>query len=186
MFDPHRTRRSDSRYYTRKGQVLQASLVNTNPVIDQRLVPIYKNYILKNGIIPPPPQPLPIKGIRILDIIPIKNYNLSVMNKSTDPTVNINLIFPDQQYRMFVCIWQDKSGNHNLKTYLFQGTAAETIQNNVKCYYAAFASPKENLTPDEYESLHKGLIIDDDKDDKLLVTMNQHSLSMMPNILISI
>lgn len=51
MFDPHRTRRSDNRYYTRKGQVIQASRVNTKPIIDQRLVPVYKQYLINNGLI---------------------------------------------------------------------------------------------------------------------------------------
>ncbi|AXK90325.1 hypothetical protein [Bo-Circo-like virus CH] len=57
MFDPHRTRRSDKRYYTRKGQVRQASRVNTKPIIDQRLVPVYKNYLITNNLISPPPPP---------------------------------------------------------------------------------------------------------------------------------
>lgn len=59
MFDPHRTRRSDKRYYTRKGQVIQASRVNTKPIIDQRLVPVYKNFLIMNNLIPntPPPPP---------------------------------------------------------------------------------------------------------------------------------
>lgn len=59
MFDPHRTRRSDKRYYTRKGQVIQAGPVNTKPIIDHRLVPVYKNYLITNNLIdvPPPPEP---------------------------------------------------------------------------------------------------------------------------------
>lgn len=66
MFDPHRTRRSNRRYFTRKGQVLQANRVDTSPVIDQRLVPVYRNYLIQNGLAysqppvpPPPPQKYP-------------------------------------------------------------------------------------------------------------------------------
>lgn len=66
MFDPHRTRRSDKRYYTRKGQVIQAGKVNTKPIIDQRLVPVYKNYLITNNLIsPPPPPPTPSTKITI-------------------------------------------------------------------------------------------------------------------------
>lgn len=51
MFDPHHTRYSNRKYYTRKGQVIQAKRID-NPVgVEDRLVPMYKNYLLKNKLI---------------------------------------------------------------------------------------------------------------------------------------
>lgn len=51
MFDPHHTRYSNRKYYTRKGQVIQAKRID-NPVgIEDRLVPMYKKYLLKNKLV---------------------------------------------------------------------------------------------------------------------------------------
>lgn len=51
MFDPHRTRDSNKRYYTRKGQVIQARRVDAPLGIEGRLVPMYRDFILKNKLI---------------------------------------------------------------------------------------------------------------------------------------
>lgn len=61
MFDPHRTRKSNKKYYTRKGQIIQAKRTNKsdNVVIEPMLVDKYKKYILDNNLIPPPPVPPP-------------------------------------------------------------------------------------------------------------------------------
>lgn len=73
MFDPHRTRRSDRRYYTRKGQVIQANRVDTQPVIAQRLVPVYKDYLFKNNLAyPSPPAPPPPPSIYPYTITSVK------------------------------------------------------------------------------------------------------------------
>lgn len=51
MFDPQRTRYSNKRYYTRKGQVIQAKRVDAPLGIESRLVPMYKEYLVKNHLI---------------------------------------------------------------------------------------------------------------------------------------
>ena len=63
MFDPQRTRYSNRKYYTRKGQVIQAKRIDAPLGIESRLVPMYKNYLLKNhlissGDLPPAPPPV--------------------------------------------------------------------------------------------------------------------------------
>lgn len=58
MFDPHRTRQSNRRYFTRKGQVIHAKLVNPPIRIDRDTAEIYKEYLIKNHMInlnPPAP-----------------------------------------------------------------------------------------------------------------------------------
>lgn len=61
MFDPHRTRSYDKRYYTRKGQVIQAKRVDSLKGVQRNLIPMYKEYMIKNNLIsvtpPPPPEP---------------------------------------------------------------------------------------------------------------------------------
>lgn len=189
MFDPHRTRRSDSRYFTRKGQVLQASRVNTNPVIDQKLVPIYKNYILKNGLIPkpeaPPVQPIPIKGISIMFASDnIDNYPFKNMTKSTNPTVNISTM-TGSAARYLICFWEDTSGNHKFLTYAQgeQTTITETITNNVICYWRVLPLPS-GITVDNYPSYPKGLITD--TNDEIVIWLDNKSMTVKPAIPLSI
>lgn len=145
MFDPHRTRRSDRRYYTRKGQVLQASRVNVNPTIDQRLVPIYKNYLIKNNLltVPPPPTPPPqSQKIKPVGIVvthqPTKEtiyYPFTEFTFSTEETININLTTPDDVYHALLIFQQKKDGSFEFITFPYTGTLEYTIQNNAKCYY---------------------------------------------------
>lgn len=90
MFDPHRTRRYDKRYYTRKGQVIQASRVNTKPIIDQRLVPVYKDHIIKNGLIDMTDIPHDIPTIDAYVFSDYSNLNyIRRMDLTTSP-VTIN------------------------------------------------------------------------------------------------
>jgi hypothetical protein len=83
MFDPHRTRRYDKRYYTRKGQVIQASRVNTKPIIEQRLVPVYKDFLIKNGLVDVTDVPHDVPTIDSVvfsdfsSAYPIKRFNLT-------------------------------------------------------------------------------------------------------------
>lgn len=65
MFDPHGTRKTNKKYYTRKGQIIQAKRTNrTNDVvIEPMLVDKYKKYILDNNLIPKPPVPPPVRLI---------------------------------------------------------------------------------------------------------------------------
>lgn len=68
-YDPHATRRSHQRKYTRKGQVIQAKLVNTPRTIESNLVPMYRQFFINNpqyGIGPPrPPSKIPIDSLVI-------------------------------------------------------------------------------------------------------------------------
>lgn len=146
MFDPHRTRRSDSRYYTRKGQILQASRVNTNPVIDQRLVPIYRNFIIKNNLLPPPivpASPNKIGGVFIkYGESDIMKFALSSMTLDTSQTVNIDLPLAYGAKGSIIAIYEDNAGTLHLK--FSGGTAPQSgtwtlkmkIEGNVKCRYA--------------------------------------------------
>lgn len=65
MFDPLRTRKNNKKYYTRKGQIIQAKRTNKsdNVVIEPMLVDKYKKYILDNNLIPKPPVPPPARII---------------------------------------------------------------------------------------------------------------------------
>ena len=141
MFDPHRTRRSNSRYFTRKGQVIQASRVDVSPVIDQRLVPLYQNYIVKNGLLDPPPPPTPstypITSIKLHIPQTVYEVNLSEMQVSTEPSFVIqgNTTRPNQA---LIVLSEDENGNHNFGFNCFaaQGAAYNfPVSNNVKCYY---------------------------------------------------
>lgn len=175
MFDPHRTRRSDYRYFTRKGQVLQASRVNTQPVIDQRLVPIYKQYLLNNALISPNPifVPFKITGFRIDDV----RYTIE-SPYYTDLTVNINFVADGQYGNYYIIFYKDTSGNYNLTT----GTVASgktfnyDVPNNVKLIwmYYQFNSPSEITA---FSSWIKGICIGKDKTDLIIATGNNIALS---------
>ena len=108
MFDPHRTRRSDRRYFTRKGQVLQASRVNTKPVIEQRLVPVYQDYLELNGFvnIPRPVDPFSRKviGISFNNV----KYPFSEMNKTTDPSVTLTYHGAGLSAGVLMYFWEDE------------------------------------------------------------------------------
>nr|QRV61601.1 hypothetical protein [Circular ssDNA virus sp.] len=144
MFDPHRTRRSDRRYYTRKGQVLQANRVNIAPIIEQRLVPIYKDYLIKNSLLPSVPIPPPVIT---LDGIAISDYNsgdnvhqlpFSDMTLSTEPTIDVPLTPPPQHTMFAAAFYQDTAGNFNFKVVTvsaYPATGTLHIENNAKCRY---------------------------------------------------
>ena len=69
MFDPHRTRRNDRRYYTRKGQVLQAKRTEVPFSIEPNKVDAYKEYIIKNNLFSFPPVPPSPSTIISIDAI---------------------------------------------------------------------------------------------------------------------
>ena len=149
MFDPHRTRRSDYRYYTRKGQVLQASRVNVNPVIDQRLVPIYKNYLLKNNLVnstpqPPPPTPPPPQPQNSIKPIGIAvNYNSTstiTYYPFTEFTYDTRISFtiaasPLSEYNALMIFQQMNDQSFRFLTTVFTGSYSYSITKNYKCYY---------------------------------------------------
>lgn len=137
MFDPHRTRRSDRRYYTRKGQVLQASRVNTQPVIEQRLVPVYKQYLINNNLVPKEPSPFP--PIKIIGVrVGTKDYNFDqgVVHwyTETDTSFTINAQNTNQ-YGSFVCVFYlNTDGYYKLqfKQYAPNSPISINITDNVK------------------------------------------------------
>lgn len=65
VYDPHRIFSSNSSHRRHKGQVIQSRLVDRPVTIDKRLVPIYRDFLLSNGLIslPPPPPPPLVDGI---------------------------------------------------------------------------------------------------------------------------
>lgn len=142
MFDPHRTRRNDRRYYTRKGQVIQASRVDVNPIIDQRLVPIYKNYIIKNGILKSdaPPSPSPSN---IIDGIIFKNSSndnryLSFPNFDLSYATTVTISGSSTDSPAYVFIFNiDLSGNFHIQINFYQSSTAYniTINDNAICLY---------------------------------------------------
>lgn len=137
MFDPHRTRRSDYRYYTRKGQVLQASRVNINPVIDQRLVPIYKNYLLKNNLVQSPIQAIKPIGIAIaFHSLEINYYPFTEFNVSTKETFGIELSSGSTLSALLI-FQQKTDGSLQFIGMTFSGNIGYSIENNTKCYYKA-------------------------------------------------
>lgn len=137
MFDPHRTRRSDYRYYTRKGQVLQASRVNVNPTIDQRLVPIYKNYLIKNNLINPPPPKIKPIGVAIEgNGQEIEYHPFNTFQVSTDVRFNINKILQTgDPPHACLCIRQRTDGVIIFFVFPFSTQMSYLIDNNVLCYY---------------------------------------------------
>lgn len=69
IYDPHRIFSSDSSRRRHKGQVIQSRLVDRPVVIDQRLVPVYRDFLLANGLIPSSSS-LPIKLANLNFYIP--------------------------------------------------------------------------------------------------------------------
>lgn len=89
MFDPHRTRWNDRRYYTRKGQVLQAKKTEVPYLIEPNRVDAYKRYILKNHIVTSADFPSPPPVIPTIDSIKFSEdptiYPISALSLTTGP-----------------------------------------------------------------------------------------------------
>lgn len=164
MFDPHRTRRSNRRVFTRKGQVNQASLVNTQPIIEQRLVPIYKEYLFKNNLaypspVPPsPPPPAPVASIIIHSIaVDGVQYPISSMTKYTTPTVNLSYSTGVRRSVVIIIFYKDTGGNHFCKvTQQTDGTFTETIENNAECYF--LAAQQSGIVYPNIDTYEKGFL----------------------------
>lgn len=158
MFDPHRTRRSDRRYYTRKGQVLQASRVNVNPTIDQRLVPIYKNYIIKNNLLtaPSPPPSMPIHPIGIAVIFETGEtnyYPFTGMTLITEPSYNIQVV-PLSTARALLLFQQKTDGSFVFLSFTFSAAFNYNVTDNVKCYYTIISVTNPDTFLDANKSLY--------------------------------
>lgn len=74
MFDPQSTRKNSNRYYTKKGQINQATITNVPLVINPRHVDAYLEYMLANGIVSnkddtPRPSPVPTPDLNPQDYL---------------------------------------------------------------------------------------------------------------------
>lgn len=159
MFDPHRTRRSDRRYYTRKGQVLQASRVNTQPIIEQRLVDVYKNYLVSNGLTYADPPPVPISPIEISGVsIGGTSYQFSSMTKYTTTAVNID----QNTYvaSMAVLFYVDINGISfcHIKYIPSSGSYTRTINDNKVCYFKMIPAQEGITNQAQLDATEKGLL----------------------------
>lgn len=117
MFDPHRTRRSDKRYYTRKGQVLQAGRVNVQPVIQNNLVPVYQRYLIANGLVNAnivnPPETIPVIGMSFNNV----QYPFTDFTLTTDQTVSIDYHGAGLSAGVLMIFKEDVDGNHHASFY---------------------------------------------------------------------
>lgn len=185
MFDPHRTRRNDSRYFTRKGQVLQASRVSVNPVIDQRLVPVYRNYLINNNLLPPPivpASPIKIGGVYIqYGTTNVIKFALSDMTLDTSPTVNITRAVTDKG--TIIAIYEDTSGIMHITYNSFKtnpGTTNQltlTIEDNKKCRYAYTTAIGESfgITNTWYKGVY-------DVDENILISSQYKGFNFSKNL----
>ncbi len=159
MFDPHRTRRNDRRYYTRKGQVLQASRVNTQPIIDQRLVPSYQNYLINNGLvnrnIVNPPETIPVIGMAFNN----NKYPFTDFTLTTDQTVNLDYQGVGLSSGVLMMFREDVDGNHHA-SFMYAPSDGQVYQvhvtDNRKMYWKLIATSDAN-NEEEFRNLPKGL-----------------------------
>lgn len=159
MFDPHRTRRSDRRYYTRKGQVLQASRVNVQPIIDQRLVPTYQNYLIQNGLvnrnIVNPPETIPVIGMFFNDT----KYPFTDFQLTTNQTESIDYQSAGLSAGVLMMFREDVNGNHHAS---FAYAPADgqvyqvTVTDNRKMYWKLI-SVQAAGNEDQFRSMPKGI-----------------------------
>ncbi|QYM90063.1 Cap [Circoviridae sp.] len=157
MFDPHRTRRNDSRYYSRKGQVLQASRVNVNPVIDQRLVPIYQNYLVKNNLVPTvpkPTEPINIQGFYIGQYY----WGISNAYRSDESIVNMTFQGAQEYGSYYMILYRDTvDAVHFITGKVSAGSSINmTVENNVHCLYKTM-NFRSTDNPSSYDGWKKGL-----------------------------
>lgn len=159
MFDPHRTRRNDRRYYTRKGQVLQAGRVNVQPIIDQRLVPFYQNYLIQNGLvnrnIVNPPETIPVIGMFFNNT----KYPFTDFTVTTNQTESIDYQGAGLSSGVLMMFREDVNGNHHAS---FAYAPADgqvyqvTVTDNRKMYWKLIATSDAG-NEEQFRSLPKGL-----------------------------
>lgn len=79
MFDPHHVN-THSKRRGHKGQIIQQRLINPPITIEHRLIPIYRDYLIKNNLLPPPPSPSPATSFDLQSGYPSKLFFLSPIN----------------------------------------------------------------------------------------------------------
>lgn len=106
MFDPHCTRKNNSRYYTKKGQINQATITDTPIVINPKHVNMYLEYMLANGIVSnnndtPRPSPTPTPDPRPEDYVGlhyIRNYTSQPLYFYCNEVNQISFLNPGQNF----------------------------------------------------------------------------------------
>ena len=186
MFDPHRTRRSDKRYYTRKGQVLQAGRVNVQPVIEPRLVPAYQNYLIANKLVNAnivnPPETIPVIGMSFNGV----KYPFTDFTLTTDQTVNIDYHGAGLSSGVLMAFYEDVSGNHHAS---FQYAPADGqvyqvhVTNNRKMYWKLIAT-SDAQNEEEFRSIPKGLYSKPD-DHQAFAQLIDETISFSPAVRIT-
>lgn len=164
MFDPHRTRRNDRRYYTRKGQVLQAKRTDVPFSIEPNKVAAYKEYIIKNNLIsftpspPSPPSPddkINIDGVFFQRDSQVYSYPVSSMTLSTAPTINYSNN-TGMRGGVILALYQDTDGYFHLVSAGVQnGLLTLNIENNAKCRYIFTTNWAPH--PDTWKNSIKGI-----------------------------
>ncbi len=186
MFDPHRTRRSDKRYYTRKGQVLQAGRVNTQPVIQQNLVPSYQRYLIANKLVNAnivnPPETIPVIGMVFNGV----KYPFTDFEVTTDQTKTIDYHGAGLSAGVLMAFYEDVDGNHHVT---FQYAPADgqvyqvTVTNNRKMYWKLI-STRDAGDEDQFRSIPKGLYSKPD-DVTAFVQLINSTISFSPAVRIT-
>ena len=144
MYDPHRLRRNDRRYYTRKGQIIQAKAFNAPFTIESNKVEAYKEYILQNKLIPKPPTPPPPPPL-----YPITIEGLLIKQGDDEGTLFFNEFeyTSESQYVSMVVgtklcfLVNEQNGNLNFRIFYSQETAYEVPG---KSWWYATALTKSN------------------------------------------
>lgn len=187
MFDPHRIRRSDRRYYTRKGQVLQASRVDVQPIIDQRLVPVYKKYLIANGLAfdapqpspPSPPEPIGISGISVNNV----SFPFTLMTVYSTPTVQLRAV-AGQGDLLVIVFYKDTGGNYFLQiSRKDSGVFEQTINDNAECYFY-YENRPNGINLGSLDSYVKGIL--DATGEKYVMSFKNNTLYIKNDVTFSV
>lgn len=128
MFDPHHTRYNDRRYYTRKGQIIQAKKVDPPFTIESHKIEAYKKYIVKNHLITQHTIPT-VDSVSFSD--DPNTYLISTMNTSTQP---VTVVGPSQT----IAISNSDDPNFYLVYLIWCPSSSATYQLPMGCRYKTF------------------------------------------------
>lgn len=140
MYDPHHLRRNDRRYYTRKGQIIQAKAVNPPFTIEPNKVETYRQYILRNKLNTPPPPRFPI----VLEDLKIEQGSYTgyiQFNEFDSSTTQQNYTMPAGNKLCFLV--NEKNGNQNWQIFYTTVTSYPVEANS--WFYAVNLTNSENI-----------------------------------------
>lgn len=162
MFDPHYTRKSNKKYYTRKGQIIQAKRTNRadDVVIEPMLIDKYKKYIQDNNLIPKPTPPPPVRLIpKIVGIFNAYSNQEALFTDSQIPWTHPQpqTMIEIDANRIFYVI-----GVSSTEIYVHIGTTGTTWATEIPegfgvKTYVVFQIPNQGFRPTELEKL--GLLV---------------------------